>query len=99
MTGCSTSKKVLVSPGYGAGFATWAHGDKKKLAEDPELIAMVEAGTQYSERFRARAEEICSYVCLGGVSQLVVEEVTGPYRIEVFDGCESIELLQETDWG
>lgn len=93
-----TSKKVLVSPGYGAGFATWAHGDKKKLAEDPMLISMVEAGIPDLVAFEVRAKEICSYVCLGGVSQLVVKEVTGSYRIEVFDGCESIELLRETDW-
>lgn len=91
-------KKVLISPGFGAGFATWAHTNGKQLAEDPELIAMVEAGTQDSERFRDRAEEISPGIYLGDVKQLEIETVTGPYRIDEYDGNKSIETLSGTDW-
>lgn len=41
-------KKVLVSPGYGAGFATWANRSKA-LAEDEILIRLVEEGKHLGE--------------------------------------------------
>jgi hypothetical protein len=116
-------KKVLVSEGFGAGFATWANNShRKELAEDPELVALVERGehkgeTTYgaladeglplsdltrsdrveaSHAFAKRAMTIANgYVYCGGVFKLKVHEVDGPYRIEEYDGSESLHTSEE----
>lgn len=107
-------KKVLVSPGYGAGFGTWNDDVfRKQLVEDEVLIDLVEkrlhldpAKTKYakdnsggaSDLFVARCAAIAknatgkdeNYICLFGVCDLEVWEVDGQYRIEEYDGFESI---------
>ena len=44
------------------------------------------------ERFGA------DYVCLLGVEDLVVEVVSGPFRVTEYDGYESVEFKDELDW-
>lgn len=128
-------KKVLVSPGYGAGFATWVgdHETAVVLAEDLELIALVEAGKHKGEttytalhdagvpglegmvkanngrksddkveasfEFAKRAMTLAGgYVYCGGVYQLEVRTVSGPYRIEEYDGSESLATPNKDYW-
>lgn len=97
--------KVLVSPGFGAGFVTWASEEyQARLASDPVLVALVEAGKHTEDEggeFAARVTELCgagAHVYLGGVGQLQVTEVNGPYRYTEYDGSESIITQEETRW-
>lgn len=105
----SNVRKVLYSPGFGAGWTTnWnaGHaGNAKALTMDPELIAMVEQGShlhdgEASEAFQARAQTITGDDSLyfGGVKQLEVAEVDGPFHITEYDGAESIELAADVEW-
>lgn len=121
-------KKVLVSKGFGAGWSTWNETHGKDLAEDAELIRMVEAGEhrgrttykaleqsgitdslnygkgeqeiQASHAFALRACHITGgdVPYMGGVADLEVVEVNGPYRITEYDGAESIEERDSLDW-
>lgn len=97
-------RKVLVSPGFGAGFATWADsGVGYDIAECPELICYVEQGGRDENEARqilvtqgvVGADD---YVCWGGFSQVVVVTVDGPYRLTEYDGSESVEVLSEVGW-
>jgi hypothetical protein len=71
--------KIIYSPGYGAGWSTWARGfgdDRKyciKLATDNELIHLAEAYLrgvlrldEFVYRFKTRAEEIAPERCYFG---------------------------------
>lgn len=58
-------RKVLYSPGFGAGWSTWCHGDKAArllLMEFPPLVAAVEAeiddGTVTAEALQAQWDAI-----------------------------------------
>jgi len=95
-------KKVLYSPGFGCGFA-YGLTNGKTLAEDPTLIELVEkgehmSGNKVSAAFRERLREIdpeeadyvADYVSTRGIENLKVTTVEGPYRIEEYDGAESI---------
>lgn len=116
-------KEILYSPGFGAGFATW-NDNSKELAEDPELIKLVEkgehkgfttwqelkeAGLNYvkgfdeeaSIAFIKRAQEVNEgrHVYFGGVAQLEVTWVSGKYRIDHYDGSESVRTENDKeDW-
>lgn len=95
-----STKKVLYSPEFGAGFATW-NRDSKKLAEDEQLVRMVEAGEHSLDKngpFATRCRKILGggHVCLLGVETLRIAEVDGPYRIEEYDGNESV--MTSDDW-
>ena len=111
-------KKIIYSPGYGAGFATWADGEHAKaLAEDAQLVAMVEDGsykgsctwaevakaggaveewrqpkskTGKSLAFVLRCIEICGSAPCLGCDELEIAHVDGAYRIEDYDGFESV---------
>jgi hypothetical protein len=118
-----TTRKVLYSPGFGAGWASWNSECGKALAEDSELIKLVEAGKhtgrtpdtrwrendyhECSPEFFARAMQLWraggqtdhdSAPYFGGVNGLKVCEVDGPYRIVEYDGSESIEIADRTEW-
>lgn len=88
--------KVLISPGYGAGWSTW---NCKEMAIDEDLITAFENGCTGKEM-----EELCikkgyrdPYV--RGFGDLVVEEVPvgSLFKIVEYDGSESIEIFDPND--
>jgi len=94
---------VLVSPGYGAGWSTWAYaGDEDNrdfMLFDPTLVAMVERGDS--------VEAIESYVkskhpntYCGGADDLTIEwlPVGTAFRIHEYDGSESVEVRDDMHW-
>jgi hypothetical protein len=100
-------KKVLVSPGYGAGWSSWNSGKVAKfMAEYEPIIEAIENGVDLDkdhELVTKMVEEINEqfgedYVCVLGASQLVVRTVAGPYRITDYDGFESVDEPSDIDW-
>lgn len=88
--------KVLISPGFGAGFSTW---NNSEMAVDKDLIALFEKGCTEEEM-----ETLClekgydSY--MGGFDQLEVIEVPQGchFQIREYDGHESIQIFHANDW-
>jgi hypothetical protein len=106
-------RKALVSPGFGAGWSTWASSHAKELATDAELIRLVEAGEHLrpdakrhgddipvTDAFRARVLEITGGEdpYYGGVFGLEVQEVSGQFRVDEYDGYESITEASDQEW-
>ena len=93
--------KVLISPGYGAGWSTW---NSPEMAFDECLIGAFECGIS-KEDMRALCVE-CGYTPLGnppymgGFENLMVVEVPSGtmFRIREYDGYESVEMLDMDDW-
>ena len=98
---------VLVSPGYGAGWSTWATARGGENGEDvtgfmmfdPLLVDMVERG--------AEAEEIEAYVkskypdgYYGGAEDLTIQwlPVGTAFRIHEYDGYETVEIRDDIQW-
>ena len=90
---------VLVSQGYGAGWSTWMDNDSNESVFDPDVVKAVEKGTSY--------EDILPYLkkkyneeYFGGYYQLVIEwvPVGQKFRIEEYDGLESILFEEDLHW-
>lgn len=90
---------ILVSPGYGAGWSTWA--DNAEVAVfDPEVVEWVESGKP-EDVFREKEdawEERIGY--LGGADQLGIQwvPVGSRFYIEEYDGSETLHVIGP-DWG
>ena len=98
--------KILISPGYGAGWATWAEYDKqKKVAEYEPIIDYLESGgdpkllntvsTKKELIYHPLVKQMMvdlelDYFYAGGADQLEVTDVSGNYRIDEYDGNEYI---------
>lgn len=78
---------VLVSPGYGAGWSTWAD-DAELAVFAPDVVAWVEAGKPAGADFE-------NYGYSGGLRQVHVEWVPQGSRffIDEYDGYESLQIL------
>ena len=96
--------KVLISPGYGAGWSTW---NDPRMAFDRRLIEAFERGVSKEEMTYLCIEQGYGYtgkdglyVYMGGFNQLKVVEVPSGtvFRIDEYDGSESIEVLDMDDW-
>lgn len=93
---------VLYSPGFGAGWSTWAHtaerSDTEWLLFAPELVEAVLAGDR--EKAGKLAKEKLPRMYLGGLDNLSVEWVPKgkAFRIDEYDGAESVEILSEMDF-
>lgn len=87
---------VLYSPGYGAGWHTW--GAPVEAVFDPELVEAVLAGDKDKAVEIANRKWPDEYD--GGVRDLVVEWIPQgmPFRINEYDGSESIECLDDIDF-
>jgi hypothetical protein len=94
---------VLVSPGYGAGWSTWAYRVDEDnpgfMLHDPTLVDMVERG--------ASVEAIEAYVTAkhpdtycGGADDLTIQwlPVGTAFRIHEYDGSESVEIRDDIIW-
>ena len=89
---------VLYSPGFGAGWSTWESGGDQNLIFDPMLVKYVEEGnfTKLHEYAEMRYPDVYK----GGLSDLTIAwlPVGTLFRINEYDGSESIETLGDTGW-
>lgn len=88
---------VLYSPDYGSGWYTW-NTNHPELLFDPAIVQLVE-----EDKF----DELKTYVTLkypniyeGGMWELKVAWIPegAMFRINEYDGDESIELKDDADW-
>jgi len=95
---------VLYSPGYGAGWSTWAHNDDiaKFITFDRRLVAAAERNAAGDE-----VEELLSdifgpdtYVGTGGWDQIKIAWVEKGQRFHIteYDGSESIRSHNPNDY-
>lgn len=93
---------VLFSPDYGAGWYTW-NTKYPDMLFDPTVVNFVLTITDKVER----TEKIGVYATLkwpdaylGGASDLRVEWLTpgSAFRIQEYDGSESVETIGNVDW-
>lgn len=93
-------RKILYSPGFGAGWSTWNSGEVAKymLTYQP-IIDALERGEKMSEEHPAVKQLVAEckekfgvdYVCVLGADDLRVREVSGRVRITEYDGNERVE--------
>lgn len=88
---------VLYSPGFGAGWYTW-NQTVPQILFDPAIVKFVE---------KEKWDELATYVALkypdiytGGMKDLKVAWLPEGtlFRIDDYDGNESIELKENDDW-
>lgn len=86
---------VLYSPGYGAGWSTWAgNADRELLCFDARLVQLVLDG-KHVECFEL-AEKLCSSYYPGGThNELEVTWVPKGVAFEIneYDGSESVHII------
>lgn len=90
---------VLYSPGYGAGWYTWDSSDYgEALIFDPIMVKYVEED---------KMNELFAYAAMrypdaytGGLGDLAIAWIPegALFRINEYDGSESIEILGESSW-
>ena len=94
--------KVLISPGYGAGWSTW---NDPRMAFDERIIRAFECGIS-EEDMKALCVE-CDYhdgfggaPCMGGFSQLKVIDIPSGmmFQIAEYDGAERIRFFDDYVW-
>lgn len=96
--------KVLISPGYGAGWSTW---NDPRMAFDERLVRAFECGISEEDMKDLCME--CGYgsdmYCeappyMGGFDDLKVVEIPSGtwFRIAEYDGNEYIITFDEDDW-
>jgi hypothetical protein len=86
---------VIISPDYGAGWYSW-NGNSAMLF-DPGLVGLIEEGNK---------EKIQTYINLKWPEEylnghgLEVQWIPQgkKFRIVEYDGAESIQMLDQTDW-
>jgi len=87
---------VLVSPGFGPGFSTW---NSSEMAVDFDLVeAFLKSDMTRFEYIVV--EKYGEDMYLGGMEDLMVQWVDEgkKFRIEEYDGNESIEVFDEEVW-
>ena len=98
---------VLISPGYGAGWSTWADEDEQHLLLfDPAIVEIVlEHQADYDRSIMEKKIEnifsLKSYSSyMGGIRDLEVVWVPKgtAFQIREYDGSESIVLKENDDW-
>lgn len=90
---------VLYSPGFGAGWYTW-NSEHPELVFDPTIVAMIEQGRPDHE---IEAHVVTKYgadIYCGGLGDLAIRwvPVGAQFRIDEYDGNESVVLNQEDNW-
>ncbi len=95
--------KILISPGYGAGWSTWA--DDEEVARDirtyQPIIDAIEKGENHMPLVDALEKEFKEkdkYLYTGGADNLVVVEVEPPFYIDEYDGYESVKTPSDYNW-
>lgn len=98
---------ILYSPGYGAGWFTWHHVEA--LLRDPEVVHLVEcrekAEPDNAQYYNEKIIQYCNETYgkdnfYGGADQLQIEwvELGDKFRIQEYEGAETIEYLTKTLW-
>jgi hypothetical protein len=85
---------VLYSPGFGAGWSTWAdEGQKEALCMDARIVGPVLAGDKNAAVVAAKAMFPDLYT--GGANTLSVIwiEKGKAFEVEEYDGRESVHVL------
>ena len=90
---------VVYSPGFGAGWSTWAHGENSnELIFDPIIVDCVENSdfAKLATYMAMRYPEMYT----GGMEDLTVAwfPVGTAFRIHEYDGSESIEVREQLNW-
>jgi len=95
---------VLYSPGHGAGWSTWCHGDatvRLSMMFDPQ-IADIRDQDAPDWQDKARAIALVKYpdAYLGGLEELQVKwlPVGTQFLVTEYDGYEDIMINSEVDW-
>ena len=96
---------VLISPGFGAGWSTWADIEyRQDCLFDPWIVDVILNGGYSQKEKLQRIEAHCAVkypgMYLGGLHDLTVEWVPegAAFLVDEYDGSESIELRDMTDW-
>ena len=85
---------VLYSPGFGAGWSTWAEDEQKEtLCMDARIVSPVLEG-DIDKAIKA-AVELCPGLYTSGVAQLEVRwlDKGDNFEIHEYDGSESINVI------
>lgn len=88
---------VLYSPGFGAGWSTWADYDIRELVLfDPIVVEWVEKG----KIGPVPTEHYGEYFYAGGAEDLVIEwvPVGTKFIIHEYDGSESLRTMDNIRW-
>ena len=94
---------VLVSPGYGAGWSTWAYSGEEDYRDfmlyNPTLVDMVERKVP-AEAIEAYVNSVHPNTYCGGANDLTIEwlPVGTAFRIHEYDGSESLEIRDDMIW-
>jgi hypothetical protein len=96
---------VLISPGFGAGWYSW-HRELPQLLFHPKLVEMVEQGKRNDieeemvESLFDTTKTEKGYFYAGGADQLKIVwvPVGTKFRIDEYDGSESIVFLDEEEY-
>ncbi len=87
---------VLVSPGFGAGWSTWADDDKKEaMCMDARIVgAFLSGGSAAAVQV---AVDMFPGIYTGGGHKLRVEWVPKgkAFEVEEYDGSESVHVLRD----
>ena len=89
---------VLISPGFGAGWSTWAHyplGDQ--ILYDPIVVAWVEGGKVGPVPVEHYGEK---YLYTGGADKLEIVwiPIGTAFKVNEYDGSESLQLKEDDLW-
>lgn len=91
---------ILISIGYGAGWSTWGPWVNRSLAYDKRIVEAFISGI--SKEDMSEFLETLGYhdVYMGGFDNLEIEWVPKGtlFRIEEYDGHESIEVFDEKSY-
>lgn len=93
--------KILYSPGYGAGWSTWSLEHDEFMLKDPTLVEMAERNADESEvKAYIESKFPGEYIYTGGWRDIKVVDipVSRLFRIKEYDGGESIEYADTTQW-
>lgn len=94
-------RKILISPGNGAGWTTWNRDEVRPiLLEYKPIIEFLEAGGDITSRegtdILLKLNEEVGDLCLLGASDLMVVEVEDDFMIKCYNGYESVEANDKT---
>ena len=103
-------RKILYSPGYGAGWTSWCRNKevKKLMINYPPIVEALERNEKLTENHPAvlqLIEDITNIFgedevpFLGGVADLTIEKVPDGalVRITEYDGFEEVEIKDSYD--
>ena len=100
--------KILISPGYGAGWSTWNDGEVAAYMRTYKpIIDAIEGGEEVREGHPLIDQMISEiaekfgegYVCVLGAGELTVTNAEPPFQVHEYDGFESINTPGDSgDW-